>query len=301
MALLNPPELRASMMAVLALYLAQSPGHNDEFQRTIDAVSPPSLSDAPDKHQLDAVKNLTSMIELGLASRDGDRVHLSPEATKAARKGHAAIGRVIRGRVLAPELNSAPWGSQEGARDLTNALAWFLSFGPAAAPARMEGETPNARDLQEADFGRRQGSGDDGGSWPISNGTRWTAFQRWACSLGFAWRSPSGRLIPDPTPALRDSLNDVFGSSSHLEARAFVERVAAHLPVLETGSCRLLVEENWNRAEDQSGDLSVPTSDALRRLEASGALVFEDRDDSPRVLRDDGTTFSHVARGRQVR
>jgi hypothetical protein len=300
MALLNPPELRASMMAVHVLYLAQCPGQRDATTRIIDATSPPSLTDAPEKHQLDASRNLTSLVEIGLASREGDTVRLSPEATKAARQGVTAIARSIRARVMAPELNSAPWGSQEGARDLTNALAWFLTFDAATAPARMEGDPPSARDLQEADFGRRRSQDEETSGWPISNSTRWNAFQRWACSLGFAWRSPSGRLVPDPTPAVRDSLSGVFGDSRELEANAFVRALGAQLPVLESGSYRLLVEENWNRPVGTRDQLGSATTDALRRLETSGELVFHDRADAPRVVRADGSTFSHVTRGRKA-
>ena len=297
MALLNPPELRASMMSVIVLYLAQCRGQRNERARIVDAISPPSLTESPQKHQLDATRNLTSAIEIGLVIRDGDRVRLSQESTKAASKGTSAIATHIRQRVLSGDLNTAPWGSQAGARDLTNALAWFLTFGPTTAPARMEGDPPSAKFLQEADFGARQSDDNDASGWPISNSTRWNAFQRWACSLGFAWRSPSGRLVPDPTPAVRDSIPAVFESESTLDGQSFVAALGAQLPVLESGAHRRLVEDNWKRSSESDRPLSIATTDAFRRLEASRHLAFEDRADAPKVNRADGSTFSHVSRG----
>lgn len=299
MALLNPPELRASMMSVIVFYLAQCRGQRDERTRIIDAISPPSLTESPSKHQLDARRNLTSAVEIGLVVRDGDRVALSPASIKAAGEGSSAVAVLIRRRVLSGDLNTATWGSQEGARDLTNALAWFLTFGPADAPARMEGDSPSVKSQQEADFGTRRSDDDDASGWPISNSTRWNAFQRWACSLGFAWRSPAGRLIPDPTPAARDSIPAIFESEPTLDGRSFVAALGAELPVLESGAYRQFVEQHWRRSSESDEPLSAATTDALRRLEASGHLTFEDRADAPRVTRADRTTFSHVSRGRE--
>ncbi len=298
MALLNPPELRASMMSVVVLYLAQCRGQRDERSRIIDAISPPSLTESPQKHQLDARLNLASAVEIGLAVRDGERVTLSPASVRAAKRGTSAIAALIRERALSADLNTAPWGSQQGARDLTNALAWFLTFKPSEAPARMEGDPPSAKSKQEQDFGARVSEDDDRSGWPISNNTRWNTFQRWACSLGFAWRSPSGRLIPDPTVAVRDSVPSIFGSESTLAGRFFVDALAAQLPVLESGKYRRFVEKNWNRPLESGGPLSPATTDALLRLETSGYIAFEDRADAPRIIRADGTTFSHVSRSK---
>ncbi len=298
MALLNPPEQRASMISVIVLYLAQCADRCDERPHIIDAISPPSLTDSPQKHQLDAEHNLKSAIDIGLVSCDGDLIILSPESTEAASKGTSAIALLIRQRVLSGDLNSAPWGSQEGARDLTNALAWFLTFSSTNAPARWEGDPPSARSLQEDDFGSRQNYDDAASGWPISNDTRWNTFQRWACSLGFAWRSPSRRLIPDPTPAVRDSLPSIFESRSTLDGPSFMAALGTRLPVLEHGLYRRFVEENWNRSSDPRETLSAATTDALKRLGARGYLEFEDRADAPRVIRVDGSTFSHVSRGK---
>ncbi len=295
MALLNPPELRASMMSVIVLYLAQCRGQREERTRIVDAISPPTLTDSPQKNQLDAIQNLKSAVEIGLVFREGDRVRLSSDSAKAAKRGTTAIVRLIRRCVLSEDLNTSSWGSQKGARDLTNALAWFLSLGPDKVPARMEGDPPSVKSLQEADFGTRYS--DDASGWPISNSTRWVAFRRWACSLRFAWRSPSGRLIPDPTPAVRDSIPAIFKSEKRLDGRSFIEAIGAQLPVLESGSYRRFVEENWRRSPEPDWILSAATTDALWRLEASGHLAFEDLADAPKIRRSDGSIFSHVSKG----
>lgn len=297
MALLNPPELRASVMCVALLYLAQRRGQGDDADQIIDAIAPPSLSSDPGKLQLDARRNLVAVVELGLATRTGDRIKLTPAATKAAGKGPVAMSALIRDRVLSEELNTAPWGSQEGARDLTNALAWFLSFSPAEAPNSMERASPSAKSLQERDFGPRHSQDDESSGWPISNDTRWNAFQRWACALGFAWRSPARRLIPDPTPVVRGSLPSIFGAQKSLDAHTFVGALGTSIPVLETGAYRRTVEQNWKRPPRDVETLSPATSEALLRLAASGHLKFEDRADSSRVRRFDGSTFSHVSKG----
>ena len=297
MALLNPPELRASMMSIIVLYLAQRRGQRDEWARIVDAVAPPTLADSPQKHQRDARRNLRSAIEIGIAFRDGDLVQLSSESANAAKDGTLAIARLLRQRVLSEDLNTAPWGSQVGARDLTNALAWFLTFSAAKAPVRMEGDPPSAKTLQEADFGKRHGD-DDASGWPISNAERWRAFQRWACSLGFAWRSPSRRLVPDPTPAVRDSIPAIFGRETTMDGRSFVATLGMHLPVLDRGAYREFVEQNWNRSSGSGVTLSPATTDALQRLSKSGHLKIHDRADARRETLADGSTFSHVSRGR---
>lgn len=298
MALLNPPELRASVMSTLVLYLAQRRGQSDELARIIDVVAPPSLSPDPAKQQRDVRLNLNSMVELGLASRTDDRIKLSSEAAKAADKGSPTIATLIRTRILSEELNTAPWGSQEGARDLTNSLAWFLTYSPSDAPISMEGNAPTAKALQERDFGPRHSGNDDDSGWPISNGSRWTSFQRWACALGFAWRSPSQRLIPDPTPAVRESLTEVFSGAKTLDARSFVDALGATIPVLEAGRYRRLVEQHWTRQPSDLESLTPATSEALLRLEESGHLQFDDRADAARIRRADGSTFSHVSKGK---
>lgn len=298
MALLNPPELRPSVIVTIVRYLAAQPGRKDLADRLVATLAPPSLPGADP--QRDVNKNLAAAIELGLIDRNGDEVVLAEGLATAVGQDQCALLKVLRARVLDDALNSAPWRSQSGARDLTNALSWFLTFAPADAPTQMEGElTTSANTLQTRDFGPRQDEGDDDGpsSWPIGNATRWNTFRRWACSLGFAWANPNGRLVPDPTIAIRDSLSDIFDGQKELTARDFVDKVGYFVPVVDGGRYREFVVNNWQRAATESRGLTVPLTDALERLATEGSIFFDDRADAPRVARADGSTFSHVGWG----
>ena len=50
------------------------------------------------------------------------------------------------------------------------------------------------------------------------------------------------RRWPDPTTAIRDELQDVFGGQKEFSASDFIARIAVRLPVLDGGHYRLLVE-----------------------------------------------------------
>jgi hypothetical protein len=91
----------------------------------------------------------------------------------------------------------------------------------------------------------------------------------------------------------------IFDESLELEAREFIERLGEAVPVLDRGTYRLFVENNWQRPAPAQRRLSPPLTDALERLRNDSELVFEDRSDAPRVARTDGTTFSHVRLARQ--
>ena len=179
MALLNPPELRVSVLVIITSYLAACRGQREQQERLLDVLAPAGLS-KDGKHQNDVVVNLTCARELGLVTIEGDDIQLTPEARKPTDDSAEAMASYIRRRVLAPELNTAEWGSQQGARDLTNALAWFLQFPASAAPTGYEGGKRNAAELQTADFGRRHAADEERVStagWPIANDTRWRTFR----------------------------------------------------------------------------------------------------------------------------
>lgn len=299
MALLNPPELRPSVMVVITRFLATRRGQRDQLERLVGTLAPACLQGA--SSDLDVRANLTVATELGLFTRAGDEVCLAEGVAKVAQLGDGAIVNHLRARVFCDEVNTAPWGSQVGARDLTNGLSWFLTFAPSESPIQMEGHERSAKDLQERDFGPRQASEDDdeAGGWPIGNPTRWNSFRRWSCSLGFSWVSPRGHLVPDPTRAIRDVLPEAIGGSSELSAQEFIDKLSAALPVLDGGRYRVHVEANWRRGESDQSRLSAPLSDALERLRGTRELHFDDRADASRVTRHDGSTFSHVRTGRR--
>lgn len=297
MALLNPPELRPSIQLLIVSDLARRRGERDKEDRLLAALAPKGLGGAdPDR---DVRVNIQSAVELGIMRREGDDLLLAPAMQAAARAGTAATTASLRKHVLDASRNVGEWGSQTGARDLTNALSWLLSFPAGRGPIQMEGGARSANTLQEKDFGPRQADrhDDDSGGWPIGNPTRWQSFRRWACSLGFAWIAPNGALVADPTSAIRDALPTIFERDGELPAHEFVARMAQELPVLDTGAYRRFVESHWQRSVEDDR-LGEALTDALERLRASGHLMFDDRADAARVTRADRTTFSHVRTGR---
>lgn len=300
MALLNPPELRPSIQLLIASDLATRRRQREKEDRLLATLAPRGLGGAdPDR---DVRLNLQSAVDLGILRRDGEDIHLEPAMLTAVRGGPAAMITTLRQHVLEPSRNVGIWGSQTGARDLTNALTWFLSFPAGQGPVAMEGSDRSAKELQAVDFGPRQADlgDDDSGGWPIGNPTRWQCFRRWACSLGFAWVTPKGTLAADPTPAIRDALPAAFGGERELTGQDFIGRLSQQLPVLDHGSYRKFVEANWQRPAAEASRLGESLTDALERLKQSSHLTFDDRADAARVTRSDGSTFSHVTLGRRA-
>ncbi|OBG64725.1 protein DpdG [Mycobacterium sp. E3339] len=293
MALLNPPEIRPSGIVLITRYLASQRGQQDTVERLVATLAPASLPGDP---QNDVTVNLRAGTELSLFVRTGDKVRLADGVLKAVEDDAGRLISLLRRRVLDDPVNNAPWPSQVGARDLTSALSWFLTFAAGEAPVRQEGGPRAAETLQLADFGPRQQEGESS-NWPIGNSTRWNAFRRWACTLGFAWANPQGHLVPDPTAAVRDALPTVFGGANELTAQEFVKHVAEHVPVLDGGRYREFVAENWQRPPNQSRGLSAPLSDALERLTSEQSIFLDDRADAARIAKADGSTFSHVRIG----
>lgn len=293
MALMNPPALRPSGIVTIVRYLDSLRGQNESEDRLVATLAPPTLKgDAA----TDVTANLRVAIELGLVQRSGDRVGL-PKRIPAALGGRdSPLLEELRKKVFDETLNSAPWRSQVGARDLTNALSWFLTFSAAEAPTTMEGSNRSVEALQGRDFGPRQDEGESS-NWPINNASRWIPFRRWACTLGFAWVNPQGHVVPDPSPAIRDVLPVVFGGNKELAAHEFVDGVARRIPVLDGGRYREFVIANWQRPAAPTQQLTGPLSDALDRLQAEGIIRLDDRADAARVAKAGGATFSHVRYG----
>ncbi|MBN2447688.1 MAG: hypothetical protein JXO22_13225 [Phycisphaerae bacterium] len=240
--------------------------------------------------------NLRAGTDLGLFVRSDDKVALADVVPTAVDGADRAMIKLLRERVFDDSLNNTAWRSQVGARDLTNALSWFLTFAAAEAPIRQEGGPRAAEALQLVDFGPRQQEGESS-NWPIGNNTRWVSFRRWACTLGFAWANPNGHLIPDPTVAVRDALPEIFGGARELTAHEFVRKLGVRVPVLDGGRYREFVTENWKRPRSENRGLTAPLSDALERLSNEKAILLDDRADAARVAKADGSTFSHVRIG----
>jgi hypothetical protein len=283
------------MLLLISGYLASKSGGRDRRERLLDAVVPPSLATArtdTESLQRDARHNVRAGLSLGLFVEDGPHLSLAPGAVAAAKGGREAFVAHLRRLIFDPAVNDAPWGRQVGARDLTSALAWFLMHAPSEAPQRMERAEPSALTMQERDFGPRIGDDDDT-NWPIGAAARWRTFEGWVCALGFAWRSPDGALVPDPTPAVRAALPAILGDGEVLSASAFVDAVAAEVPVLDRGMYREFVRSHMKEPKPDEV-VTASLSQAIVRLRIEQRIELEDRADAPRSNLFDGSTFSHV-------
>jgi hypothetical protein len=250
----------------------------------IATLSPEGL---PGDHALSVKRSLETAVAIGLVTRSGDEL----QAVNPSVKRESDLIPIIRTAVFDPAINTDPWGQLGGARDLTSALAWFLTFSASEAPIKNEGDPRSAAVLQARDFGPREQ-----GTWPIANNNRWNAFRCWACSLGFAWIDPKDRLVPDPTPVMREMIPKTFRKDKSLTADEFLSRTAELIPVLDSGSYRRFIESNWKRQKSGRTQLTAPLSFAIHRLEMEGVIEVADRDDAPRQAMNGGRLFSHVKR-----
>jgi hypothetical protein len=282
--IIDTTEHRPSVIVLILRLLAQQKARKMNVDSLIATLSPEGL---PGDHALSVKKSLETAVAIGLVARSGDEI----QAVNPSVKKESDLIPMIRTAVFDPAVNTDPWGQQGGARDLTSALAWFLTFSASEAPIKNEGDPRSAAVLQARDFGPREQ-----GTWPIANNNRWNAFRYWACSLGFAWIDPKDRIIPDPTPVMRETISKTFGNEKTLTADEFLRRTAELIPVLDSGSYRCFIESNWKRQKSDRTQLTAPLSFAIHRLELEGVIEVADRHDAPRQAMNGGRLFSHVKR-----
>jgi hypothetical protein len=127
---------------------------------------------------------------------------------------------------------------------------------------------------------------------PILQTTRWNVFERWAPFLGFAWRLDDS-LIPDPTDAVEDVLDEVLPPGATLAAPDFVEALGRELPVLDGGQAFVAYRAFVN-LQAPPDILRPPLSLALLRLERRGRIGFPTLADAP------GVTISCLGAERRV-
>lgn len=130
------------------------------------------------------------------------------------------------------------------------------------------------------------------GRFIFLNNTRWPGFRPWARFFGFAIGEDSS-FFCDPTVAVRSELKEVIQKNELVPAAEFVSRLAARLPVLDSGTYRHQVEqilkpETWKALP--SGQLSTALSFALQRLQKQGAIGLV-------TLADAGSRLTLVGRG----
>jgi hypothetical protein len=285
MALLNDPASQPSQMWAVVRYLAFA-RNPVKYDRVRMLLSPPSLGD--DGKTFDwAVESLE---ELGMVAQaeNGD-LSLDGMATQLHGEDFGAFANVLRTRVLAPELNTGVGNdaSQVGPRDLTRALAWFLSLDPLTNSLNWS----DVQRLQPRALRPEVGKA-------IVNDTRWPRFVTWATALGLAAADllVNDRIVPDCTAAVKRVLQDMGKPGHVFDALEALRTLRTSLPVLPGGAFSVAVgipdpgDTTTSRAlsfallrgEDEGWlRLDRPGADARRFL----SIQDPERPDAPRACR----------------
>jgi hypothetical protein len=279
MSLLNRPShgFHSNLVVIYKLLLLEKKLSREKIKAF---CSPPTAIDS--NYLGDTIKSLNKWTQLGLFVEVGDEVSINPNVPKNDLKIER-LPSVARDFVLRAENNERLF-DKEGARsaDFTRLQAWSLmqdvweydQTSDVEVNLRLNKQTKNNSIFQQ-------------------NDTRWSGFKAWSQFLGFAWSPPfpKAKIEPDPTEAIRDVLPAVFKKETTLDAPTVVKRLSEHLPVLDGGRYRRMVEELLAESDGEyswrslpTGQLSTSLSRALIRLREDGTLHFEDRDDSEHRL-----------------
>jgi hypothetical protein len=232
---------------------------------------------------------------LGLFQIKDGKVHLGEDL--AFRGDEEAppseLAGLVRQLVFREANNEAFWDSEKSkCADLTRGLAWLMAqdiykarLGDTAATQSLESE-------QLADAMHRI----------IQNNVRLEALRVWGLALGFLWNADAP--VIDPSVAVGDELDRIFGGSREVTAAQLQIRIAAVFPVMDGGRYRQEMEKaldpaTW-AAPASPEILSTSLSRALWRLNEDGRLALEHRADAGDVRILQGAngrqwmTFSHA-------
>jgi hypothetical protein len=249
---------------------------------------------------------LNRWITLGLFSEEGDKIRFNVEI----KRGESPLSfsdrlpNICRKLALNPDHVNPLWPedgriSEEGVgltADLCRGLAWCLSQDIYTLPSSYrELEILIKEQIKP-------------GRFVFLNDTRWPGLRDWARFLGFATGDDTSFFF-DPTAAVSSELAEVTKQGDTIQALEFVERLSKRLPVFDTGSYRLEVEEalrpeRWS--SPPTGQLSTALSFALRRLQKQGVIglvTLADAGSRLTLTRQNGRaweSFTHVSLLREV-
>jgi hypothetical protein len=272
MSLLNVEDsVPAETWAVVRLLL--SAGGKIELDRARALLAPASLH-APDSKKNSVDWAVGCLRGLGLAETEGDQLSLTAQAAGLRADDIFGFTELLRRSVLKPDNNEglANDDDSKGAKDLTRALAWFLT---------RDTEMPLAKDgitkLQD-------GLLPEGVKNPLPNDTRWTQFSYWAPGLGFAAAPLLGvgnaaRLMTDCTVAVRQTIRFLWTNGEKVEAPDLVGKILDELPVLPGGS--------YSRALGLAAsetEVSASLSFALLRGHYEKWIELRSQSDSPHKI-----------------
>ena len=272
MSLLNRPSdgFHSSLVVIYKLLLLEKKLPRDRIKAL---CAPPTATDT--NHVGNTLNRWT---QLGLFVEKEGEVSINPSVAQKDFKIER-LPSVARGFVLSQENNENFFEKEgSGSADFTRLQAWSLM--------QDVWDFDQTSD-KEVNLRLSKQTNDD--SIFKQNDTRWPGFKAWSQFLGFSWkpRFPKAKIEPDPTEAIRDILPAVFSAGKTLDAPSVVKRFAEHLPVLDGGRYRLMVEERLGETKGEyswiplpHGHLSPSISRSLIRLREDGTLHFEDRDDN---------------------
>jgi hypothetical protein len=254
-------------------------------QEAADLLMPTALR-ADGGRPESAMIALDALVDLRLLLEREGQLSIDPKIGDADLADEGWFRRELRRRVLDSRRNKDLLASDEGTRELTKALAWFLAQPvdnpPISYNPRSKAETNSVTQLINEQFGS-----DEGARSILQNSYRWAPFIRWAKYMGFISFLPVKDTgpCPDPSEAIRDTIADLTDDlAGEIELPRLVTALGKSLPVLDGGSYRKLVEQRMDSKPVSSGNgetLSASLSLALLRLKEAGALELRRVSDSP--------------------
>jgi hypothetical protein len=281
----NKPNALPSVALVVFRQLKDRPEGQSPSDLVASIAPPAAVGRTPEEGTSNQVQStIDLLVEFGILTEVQGRLRLPRGAAPNPKAGPDVpdaeiLGRLVLTSFLDPQNNGITeeelWASDQGSRDFTRGIAWFLMQDPWTGPYVYEGrggigEAQN--DQLRADERRKQ---------PLfSTSIRWDAFSRWAVFTGLARKDMVG-LIPDPTTAIADVLSQHTPGSRR--AGQFLSGLATSLPVVDGGSYWRAVEARRSSEAPFRRDhsLSPSLTHSLLRLRDRGLISLENRADAP--------------------
>lgn len=220
-----------------------------------------------------AAEVLNEMLRLKILERT-ENEHLRVSAALSSHPPRADwAGRLHD--YLFPMLTIADAANEHGQGDVPAALCWLLQQSPTQPLEFSAGKHYNILASQVAEDDALVGS--------IRVDAKYHNAIYWARFLGFVERLTikplSEKVIADPTRAISIRLPLIFCEEQQLTLQTFLQRLGAHIPVLDGGQVWHDIQGRLKEPM-QEKHVSQATSLALLRLERAGKIKLEGLSDA---------------------
>lgn len=169
---------------------------------------------------------------------------------------------------LFPILCTADRAREHGQDELPDALCWLLRQDPTQPIGFSGGQHFDALTAQVVEGDPLFDS--------IRSDAKYQVMVYWARYLGLAERLTikpvAEKVIADPTRAIAARLPQIFARERELTMQTFIQRLGAHIPVLDGGRVWHEMAGRLKAATPGHDHLSQATSFALLRLEQAGKI-----------------------------